>query len=94
LVATYCREQLQRIGYELFIQPPFIPSPTVTAVKVPEGFTWNAFDHQLRAEGLVLGGSYGPLAGKVFRLGHMGSQANMPLMHQALEVLERVLKNS
>jgi aspartate aminotransferase-like enzyme len=94
LVATYCREQLQRIGYELFIQPPFIPSPTVTAVKVPEGFTWNAFNQQLRAEGLVLGGSYGSLAGKVFRLGHMGSQANMPLMHQALEVLERVLKNS
>ena len=94
LVATYSREQLKAIGYELFIQPPFISSPTVTAVKVPEGLTWNDFDRRLRAEGLVVGGSYGPLAGKVFRLGHMGSQANMPLMHQALEVLEKVLKES
>ncbi|PKO06081.1 MAG: aminotransferase [Chloroflexi bacterium HGW-Chloroflexi-3] len=94
MVATYCREQLQAIGYELFITPPSIPSPTVTAVKVPKGITWQAFDKKLRAEGLVVGGSYGPLAGKVFRLGHMGPQANMTIMHQALEVLEKVLKDS
>lgn len=91
-VASYCREQLKAIGFELFVDSPFIPSPTVTAVKVPEGITWQDFDRKLRAEGLVVGGSYGPLAGKVFRLGHMGSQANMPLMHQALAVLEKVLK--
>lgn len=94
IVARYCREQLQRIGYEVFIQPPSLPSPTVTAVKVPESFTWQEFDQRLRAEGLVVGGSYGPLAGKVFRLGHMGSQSNMELMHQALNVLERAIKRS
>ena len=92
MVARYCREQLQAIGYKLFITPPAIPSPTVTAVHVPEGISWQEFDQKLRAEGLVVGGSYGPLAGKVFRLGHMGSQANMPLLHQALDVLEKVIK--
>jgi aspartate aminotransferase-like enzyme len=92
MVASYCREQLKRIGYKVFIQPPSLPSPTVTAVNVPESFTWQEFDQRLRAEGLVVGGSYGPLAGKVFRLGHMGSQSNMDLMHQALNVLERVKK--
>lgn len=91
-VATYCREQLQGLGYELFITPPAIPSPTVTAVHVPDGISWQQFDQKLRAEGLVVGGSYGPLAGKVFRLGHMGSQANMALLHQALDVLEKILK--
>lgn len=91
LVAAYCREQLQSIGYELFIEAPNIPSPTVTAVKVPEQITWPDFDQRLRAEGLVVGGSYGPLTGKVFRLGHMGSQANMPLMHKTLAVLKKVL---
>ncbi len=93
LVAAYCRKQLQAMGYELFVEPPSIPSPTVTAVNIPEGITWQAFDQKLRAEGLVVGGSYGPLAGKVFRLGHMGSQANMPLMHKALAVLERVMES-
>jgi aspartate aminotransferase-like enzyme len=37
----------------------------------------------------VVGGSYGPIAGKVFRLGHMGTQADMGLMSQALDVLEK-----
>lgn len=89
-VASYCRQQLQSIGYKLFITPPAIPSPTVSAVHVPEGISWQEFDKKLRAEGLVVGGSYGPLAGRVFRLGHMGSQANMPLIDQALEVLKKV----
>jgi aspartate aminotransferase-like enzyme len=90
MVASYCREQLRAIGYELFVKPDSIPSPTVTAVNVPTDINWQAFDQKLRTAGLVVGGSYGPLAGKVFRLGHMGSQANMDLMHQTLEVLEKV----
>ena len=27
---------------------------------------------RLRAHGLAVGGSYGPLAGKIFRIGHLG----------------------
>jgi aspartate aminotransferase-like enzyme len=89
-VSAYCRERLVEIGYELFPAPGAICSPTVTAVKVPEGITWPEFDPQLRQHGLVVGGSYGPLAGKVFRLGHMGSQADMLLVSQALDVLQAV----
>jgi aspartate aminotransferase-like enzyme len=40
---------------------------------------------------LVVGGSYGPLAGKVFRIGHMGSQADMELVNQAVDVIEVVV---
>ena len=47
---------------------------------------------RLRAAGLVVGGSYGPMAGTVFRLGHMGTQADMGLMQQALGVLETEIK--
>ncbi len=90
-IARYCREQLEAIGYDLFIKSPFIPSPTVTAVNIPEGISWQEFDQSLRTNGLVVGGSYGPLAGKVFRIGHMGSQANMPLIQKALEILTSVI---
>lgn len=41
---------------------------------------------------MVVGGNYGPLAGKVFRIGHMGSQANQVLVQQGMDVLEAVLK--
>jgi aspartate aminotransferase-like enzyme len=40
---------------------------------------------------MVVGGSYGPLADKVFRIGHMGSQADRPLIQRAMDLLEDVL---
>jgi len=87
-VAAYCRKRLAEIGYTLFPAPGAVPAPTVTAVNVPEGIAWSEFDQRLRGHGLVAGGSYGPVAGKVFRLGHMGTQADMGLVKKALGVLE------
>ena len=49
------------------------------------------WDRRLRESGLVVAGSYGPLAEKVFRLGHMGSQADMELMNRALDVIADAL---
>lgn len=90
-VATYCRQKLTEFGFSLFPAPEAVPSPTVTAVHVPEETSWEALDARLRQRGLAVGGNYGPLAGKVFRLGHMGSQADMALMKQAMSVLAEVM---
>ena len=70
-----------------------MPSPTVTAVNVPPEVTWEVFDAKLREGGLVAGGSFGQLAGKVFRLGHMGTQADMGLVERALNVVESVVQS-
>jgi aspartate aminotransferase-like enzyme len=75
------------MGVQLFPAPGAIPSPTVTAALIPEGFTWDAWDRRLREQGLVVAGSYGPLAERIFRLGHMGVQADRALVEQALEVI-------
>ena len=83
--------KLVRLGLELFPAPSAVASPTVTAVKLPAGRSWPAFDAALRRRGLVVAGSYGPLAGKVFRLGHMGSQADMALVEKAVEVIAGVV---
>jgi aspartate aminotransferase-like enzyme len=90
-VAEYCRERLVSLGLDLFPAEVAIPSPTVTAVQVPAGIPWRELDERFREHGLVVGGSYGPLAGKVFRLGHMGSQASMELVTQALDVIEKTI---
>ncbi len=87
--AAYCRQRLVEIGYSLYPAPGAVPSPTVTAVQLPEGILWSEFDRRLRSHGLAVGGSYGPIAGKVFRLGHMGTQADRVLVKQALEILEK-----
>jgi aspartate aminotransferase-like enzyme len=89
--AQLCRQGLQSLGLTIFPKPEAVSSPTVTAACVPAHFTWPEFDQALRAAGLVVGGSYGPMAGKVFRLGHMGSQAKPELVQKALDVIQAVI---
>jgi aspartate aminotransferase-like enzyme len=63
----------------------------VTAVRVPDKTSWEDLDRRLRAAGVVVGGSIGPLAGKVFRIGHMGVQADRALVDAGLDALARIL---
>ena len=48
-------------------------SPTVTAILVPTHLSWTTLNNLLREAGVAVGGSYGDFAGKVFRIGHMGT---------------------
>jgi len=91
-VAARCRERLRAMGVEMFPKSEAICSPTVTAARIPPGWTWSDLDRALRARGMVVGGSYGPLAGKVFRIGHMGSQADGELVGRGMDVLATVLE--
>ncbi len=90
-VAAFCRTQLDGMGLKIFPAHDALPSPTVTAVVIPEGHSWSELDAAFRKNELVVGGSYGPLQGKVFRMGHMGTQANMDLVQQALDVVRRTI---
>lgn len=54
---------------------------------IPGGVKWETWDRRLREKGLAAAGSYGPLAGKIFRLGHMGPQADPELAIRALDVI-------
>jgi len=89
-IAEFCRNEIAQMGLTLFPSANAIPSPTVTAVNVPQGISWREFDAKLRQQGLVVAGSYGPLTDKVFRLGHMGTQADKDLVTQALDVIGKV----
>ena len=80
------------MGVRLFPAREVCSSPTVTAAYVPEGWTWEQLDKALRGRGMVVGGSYGILADKVFRIGHMGSQATTALVEKGMNVLGQVLK--
>jgi aspartate aminotransferase-like enzyme len=89
--ARFCRKEIAQMGLALFPASNAIPSPTVTAVNVPGNITWQEFDAKLRQQGLVVAGSYGPLTDKVFRLGHMGTQADKDLVARALDAIKKVL---
>jgi aspartate aminotransferase-like enzyme len=90
-VAAYCRQRLAGMGVALYPSRSEIASPTVTAACIPDGWDWPRLDGALRARGMAVGGNYGPLAGKVFRIGHMGNQARRELVERGMDMLEEVL---
>jgi aspartate aminotransferase-like enzyme len=59
---------------------------------LPTTISWKELDARFRQHRLVTGGSYGPLSGKVFHLGHTGSQADPELVGRAIEVIKTVVK--
>ena len=56
-------------------------SSTVTAVAVPDGLTGDAVVKAVAARGFVIGGGYGPLKTRTFRIGHMGDHTTVGLTH-------------
>lgn len=89
-VAAYCQERVKKMGLQQYT-PIEISSPTVTAVLVPTSMSWDFLQAALENSNVFFGGNYGPLAGKVFRIGHMGTQANMELVSKALDELETII---
>jgi aspartate aminotransferase-like enzyme len=86
--AAASRAGLEALGFELFADPRYA-SKTVTAARLPEGHDWKAFNGAIKSHGVVLAGGQGKLAGKIFRLGHLGSVTVDEILG-AIAVLERV----
>lgn len=91
-VAAQCRAGLGQLGIPLWTAPEAENAPTVTAAMIPAGFTWPQWKESLRRHGLVCTGSFGPMDGKVFRLGHMGTQAQSYLMEEAIGAIACALR--
>ncbi len=72
-VAERAREGVKALGLELFPADERYASNTVTAVKNPAGVDGGRLLKVLREEhGVVLSGGQGALAGRIFRIGHLG----------------------
>lgn len=71
-VADHTRAGVRALGLRLLADER-VASNTVTAVRLPEGVDWGRLDRLARERhGVVLAGAQGALAGKVFRIGHLG----------------------
>jgi alanine-glyoxylate transaminase/serine-glyoxylate transaminase/serine-pyruvate transaminase len=73
-IASGVRAAVDAWGLELCAASPDVYSDTVSAIKTPEGF--NATDivtHAADQYGVAFGVGLGEVAGKVFRIGHLGS---------------------
>jgi aspartate aminotransferase-like enzyme len=91
-VSAFARREVQEtLGLKLYGEES-AASPTVTAIELPESCDWVKLEKELRAQKLLVGGSYGPLKGKVLRLGHMGSQADKKVVAEAIKILGAALQ--
>jgi len=71
-IARAFRAGLEALGLVLFTEAS-CRADTLSVVLLPEGVADAAFRKEIAARGVVLAGGLGPIAGKAFRLGHMGN---------------------
>jgi len=86
-----CHQRINAMGLSLFQNVEAMPAPTVTAIYMPKGYTWPEFNRICREKGLAIAGSYGKLAEKVFRIGHMGHQARLEDLEAGLDLLQTIV---
>ncbi len=91
-IAKAARRGVAGMGLELWAAREEIAASCVTGAVMPQGVD----DEQLRARlrdryGVMISGGYGELAGKLFRLGHMGMAAHPSYLCAQLTMVERTL---
>lgn len=71
-LSQFLRVNLREIGFDILPREEFA-SPTVTAIKVPQGMSSSTIKRELEKKGVIVAGGMGPLKDKVFRVAHMGN---------------------
>jgi alanine-glyoxylate transaminase / serine-glyoxylate transaminase / serine-pyruvate transaminase len=80
-LAAAARAAVRGWGLEILCQAPAEYSPVLTAVLMPPGYDADRFrEIVLENSNMSLGAGLGKLAGKVFRIGHLGECNELTLM--------------
>jgi aspartate aminotransferase-like enzyme len=91
-VGRYVRKRTIEIGLKLWPAEEDFCSPTVTAISLPEGQDDARIVQDIvKRYGILIGGGYRELKGKVLRIGHMGYSAHMPFVSATMDALESVV---
>jgi len=89
-LGQFTRDGVKALGLQLFADERFA-SDTVTAVKVPEGVDGKTLNRLCEDEyDLIIAGGQAKLAGKIFRIGHLGFVSEDDVK-AALDVLAKAL---
>lgn len=83
-------ESLDQIGLSLFTAAGH-RLPMLNIVNIPDGIDDAAVRVQMRQRGIEIAGGFGPLAGKVWRIGLMGVNATTAVVTRLVDNLRAVL---
>jgi aspartate aminotransferase-like enzyme len=93
-IAKFVRKRTFEMGLELWPIEERFCSPTVTAISIPEDMDDAKIIEEIAKQyGILIGGGYRELKGKVIRIGHMGYQAHLPFVSATMDALEGVIKS-
>ncbi len=80
-IAAGVRAAVGAWGLELCAASPDLYSDTVSAIRTPEGFNATSIvTHAANKYGVAFGVGLGEVAGKVFRIGHLGSLTDVMML--------------
>ena len=83
---------LEAMGLKLLVEKPSDRLPTVTAVMIPSGVDDEKLRNQLLDEfNIEIAGGFGPIKGKIWRVGLMGYSSQKPNVLLFLAALEKCL---
>jgi alanine-glyoxylate transaminase/serine-glyoxylate transaminase/serine-pyruvate transaminase len=86
------RQGLRNLGYEMFVGDE-CASPIVTGVRRRPEFELSEMSRWLiEQRGIAIGGGLGELAGKIFRVGHLGKAATREYLVDYLFAMEEFLR--
>ncbi len=90
-VGQFTRNGIKSLGLDLFAREESYASNTVTAVSIPDGVDATALVGKLRTEhDVIISGGQASLAGRIFRIGHMGKTTENDIQ-DTLNAIEDVL---
>lgn len=80
-IASGVRDAVRAWGMQLCATSPDCWSDTVSAIRTPEGFNATRIvEHAASVYGVAFGTGLGEVAGKVFRIGHLGSLTDVMML--------------
>ncbi len=90
-IASAIRAALEKIGFTSFTKEPYL-ADTLSVVLYPDGIEDQSFRKKLYENGVVVAGGLGTMAGRVFRMGHMGN-LSYSQVYFALDAVEKTLRS-
>ena len=92
-ISSSVRKTLTDCGFEIYPEGG-AESATVTAFFKPESIPDDAFRaHLWNTHGVLIAGTFGPMAGKLWRIGHMGENAREEHIFKLFRAMDASLKD-
>jgi aspartate aminotransferase-like enzyme len=89
--ARAIRAAFTSLGFSFFTEDSFL-ADTLSVVLYPDGVEDKDFRGRLAENGVIVAGGLGEVAGKVFRIGHMGN-LSLAQIYFALQAVENTLSS-